>query len=179
MGIIRVKTNDGIVRVRIAGDTPTAEESFKIKQQFAPRGVAQSSSTSFEQMVKEARAKERDEGFDYETGADSGLRALMSFGETAEEQEAILLKTVGQEGYTRDSKGRLALTPEGQRQRGIEPIDGNLVIEDEGFSFGDVADLAGLVPETLGSIVGAVAASPGIVTSAGGAAAGAAVGQAL
>jgi len=80
MGIIRVKTNDGIVRVRIAGDTPTAEESFKIKQQFAPRGASQSSSASFEQMVKEARAKERDEGFDYETGADSSLRALMSFG---------------------------------------------------------------------------------------------------
>ena len=179
MGIIRVKTNDGIVRVRIAGDTPTAEESFKIKQQFAPRGASQSSSASFEQMVKEARAKERDEGFDYETGADSSLRALMSFGETAEEQEAILQKLVGSEGYTRDSSGRLSLTPAGQQARGLDPINGNLVIEDEGFSFGDVADLAGIIPETVGSITGAILTSPGILTSAGGAAAGAAAGQAL
>lgn len=134
---------------------------------------------SFDDILVGIKAKGKEEGFDYKTGADSGLRAMISFGETAEEQEAILAKFVGKDGYTRDSQGNLALTPKGQEARGMKPIDGNLVIEDEGFSFGDIADLAGIVPETVGSIAGAVAGAPGILTSAAGAAAGAAAGQAL
>ena len=135
--------------------------------------------TSFEEL--EGQGTEKDENFDYETGADSGLRALLSFGETDRDQEAILAKLVGMGGFTRDSAGRLALTPAGQRVRGLEPKGKkNLVIEDEGFSFGDIADLTGFVPETIGAIGGAIAGLPGgLLTSAGGAAAGAAIGQSL
>lgn len=127
--------------------------------------------------------KKKDENFDYETGADSALRSLVSFGETAEEQERILLKVVGKEGYTKDPYGRLALTELGQKIRGIDYVGKNLVLEDEGFSFGDVADLAGIVPETVGSVIGGIlGAGSGlgfgsVVTGAAGAAAGAAVGQ--
>lgn len=118
-----------------------------------------------------------DENFDYESGADSGLRALMSFGETAGEREGILRDIVGEGGYTRDSQGRLALTEAGQRARGMEPIGKNLVIEDKGFSLGDFADLAGILPETVGAVVGGILGAPGLITGAAGAAAGAALGQ--
>lgn len=121
----------------------------------------------------------RDSDFDYETGGDSALRALMSFGETAAEREGILRSIVGESGYTRDSQGQLALTEAGQIARGIEPTGKNIVIEDEGFSLGDFADLTGIVPETVGAIVGGVLGAPGLVTGAAGAAAGAAAGQAI
>ena len=62
---------------------------------------------SFEDL--RGSASNRDEGFDYDTGAAGGLRAYISFGETAEEKELILRKIVGEEGYTKDSKGLLAL----------------------------------------------------------------------
>lgn len=75
--------------------------------------------TSFDEIAEQTTQK--DENFDYETGADSGLRALLSFGETDRDQEAILAKLVGMGGFTRDSAGRLALTPAGQRVRGLEP----------------------------------------------------------
>ena len=57
---------------------------------------------------------QRDENFDYETGADSGLRALLSFGETPGDREAILRKLVGDDGFIKDAQGRLALTEKGQ-----------------------------------------------------------------
>ena len=132
--------------------------------------------TSFEELSADSK---KDENFDYQTGADSGLRALLSFGESDKDQEAILTKLVGADGFTRDSSGRLALTVKGQRARGIEPTGKNLVIEDEGFSFGDIADLTGFVPETVGAISGAIIGLPGLFTSAAGAAAGAAIGQSL
>jgi hypothetical protein len=179
MGFIRVKTDDGMQRVRIAGDEPTSEELSKIQNYFSPSSK-EVQRTSFADLMNQVRSASRDEGFDYETGADSGLRAKISFGETAEEQEAILAKEVGIDGYTRDSFGRLALTPEGQRKRGMKNITGNLIIEDEGFSVGDIADLTGILPETIGSVAGAILGLPGgLIGSSAGAAVGAAAGQTI
>ena len=179
MGIIQVRTpNDGVVKVRIAGDEPTEEEVAKIKSQFFGQQTTQKSS-SFKDLLQQTDAEKFDEGFDYETGATSGLRALVSFGETEEEKEAILLKKVGQEGYTKDSKGRLALTPIGQSKVGMKPSEKNVVLEEKGFSARDLADLTGVVPETVGSIIGGILGLPGgVFGSAAGAAAGAATGQA-
>jgi len=132
--------------------------------------------TSFDDLLSKTSGK--DEGFDYKTGAAGGLRAKISFGETAEEKELILRKIVGEEGYTKDSKGLLALTEAGQVSQGMEPIGQNLIIEDEGLSFRDVSDLAGIAPETIGAVIGGVLGAPGLVTGAAGAAAGAGLGQA-
>ena len=122
----------------------------------------------------------QNEKFDYETGADSGLRALLSFGETSGDREAILKKLVGEDGFTRDGEGRLALTEQGQRARGMQPVGKNLIIEDEGFSFGDIADLSGVLPELVGGVAGAILGIPGgLIGSSAGAAAGAAAGQAV
>jgi len=132
------------------------------------------------QLVDEKINRDR-EMFDYSTGADGKLRALMSFGETEGDREAILKKTVGEDGYVRDKAGRLALTEAGQKARGMEPIGKNLIIEDEGFSMRDFADFTGILPETIGSIGGAIAGG-GLtfgIGSVAGAAAGAAGGQAI
>jgi hypothetical protein len=132
------------------------------------------------QMVDDSLGRDR-ESFDYTSGADGKLRALMSFGETDGDREAILKNIVGEDGYVRDQSGRLALTEAGQKARGIDPIGKNLIIEDEGFSFRDLADLTGILPETIGSIGGAIAGG-GLtfgIGSIAGAGAGAAAGQAV
>jgi hypothetical protein len=180
MGIISVETPKGVVRVEIEGDKPTQQELSDIENQFFGSQPQAPKARTFQDILTETRSASRDEGFDYETGADSGLRAKISFGETAEEQELILANEVGRDGYTKDSFGRLALTPEGQRKRGMEPTSGNLVIEDEGFSLGDLADLTGILPETVGSVAGAIVGLPGgLIGSSLGAAAGAAAGQSI
>ncbi len=132
---------------------------------------------SFEELVATSNNKD-EQMFDYTTGARGGLRAKLSFMETPEEKENFLLQRVGASGFTKDSQGRLALTPEGQAKEGMKPIDKNLVIEEESFTLRDISDVAGLAPETIGSIIGGVLGAPGgILTSAGGAALGAAGGQ--
>ena len=139
-------------------------------------GARPEQALSFDDLMK--KTSDKDEGFDYKTGAAGGLRAKISFGETAEEKELILRKIVGEEGYTKDSKGLLALTEAGQVSQGMEPIGQNLIIEDEGLSFRDVSDLAGIAPETIGAVIGGILGAPGLVTGAAGAAAGAGLGQA-
>lgn len=132
---------------------------------------------SFEQLDADASGKDLSD-FDYKTGAGAGLRAALSFMETPEEKENLLRQKVGDEGFTKDSKGRLALTPQGQAKLGYDTKDKNLVIDEEGFSFGgDIADVAGLAPETIGSIIGGVIGAPGLITGAAGAGLGAAGGQ--
>ena len=145
-------------------------------EQTNPLGMR--SAKSFEELGSSSQEADKDEQmFDYETGAGGGLRAKLSFMETAEEKENLLRKLVGEDGFTKDAGGRLALTELGQISQGYDYGGKNLVIEDEGFSFGDVADLAGLVPETAGAVIGGILGAPGLVTGAAGAAAGAAVGQ--
>ena len=107
------------------------------------------------ELVDERQGRDR-ERFDYSKGADGKLRSLMSFGETESDREAILSRLVGEDGYVRDPSGQLALTQSGQKARGMEPIGKNLVIEDEGFSARDFSDFVGILPETIGSIGGAI-----------------------
>lgn len=133
---------------------------------------------SFDDLDNVSDLKDR-EMFDYKTGAKGGLRAKLSFMETAEEKENLLRNIVGEEGYTKDADGRLALTEAGQINQGMESIGKNLIIEDEGFSFRDLADLTGVLPETVGAVGGAILGAPGVVTSGLGAAGGAALGQSV
>ena len=107
------------------------------------------------ELVDERQGRDR-ERFDYSKGADGKLRSLMSFGETESDREAILSRLVGEDGYVRDPSGQLALTQSGQEARGMEPIGKNLIIEDDGFSLRDFSDFAGIAPETVGSIAGAI-----------------------
>jgi len=138
------------------------------------------SGKTLKELVDIRQGRDR-ENFDYTTGADGRLRSLLSFAETDGDREAILESLVGSDGFVKDKAGRYSLTQKGQEKRGMEPIGKNLVIEDEGFSMRDFSDLAGIVPETVGSVAGAIIGGGpsfglGAVVGAG---AGGALGQAL
>jgi len=76
------------------------------------------SDQSLEDLVNKRRGRDLDK-FDYSSGADGKLRSLISFGETSGDKEAILTSLVGEDGFTRDEGGNLALTEKGQLSRGI------------------------------------------------------------
>jgi hypothetical protein len=179
MAVIQIRTpNQGVVKVRIAGDTPTLQEEAAIKNEFFLQEKKQPVvNNTFENILKAAEEKGKDENFDYTTGADGGLRAKMSFGETPGDREAILAKEVGETGYTKDNLGRLALTPEGQKLRGMTPSEKNIIIEEEGFSFRDIADFAGIAPEAILGTAGAmIGGTLGSIIPVGGTIGGAALG---
>ena len=90
-------------------DDITPEQLENVVSQITGRSTRQPQfeRRSFEDIVGGIKASSEDEGFDYETGASSGIRALVSFGETPEEQAAILATRVGQDGFVRDSRGIL------------------------------------------------------------------------
>ena len=102
--------------------------------------------------------------FDYDTGIqNNSLRAGLSVaedylddnGEFVSEKENYLKDQVGSDGFVRDSKGSIALTPKGQARLGLKPSRKNIVIdENKTFTSGDFADMAGYV----GPIAGAIAA---------------------
>jgi hypothetical protein len=115
--------------------------------------------------------------FDTESGIQNfGLRSALSVAENNAEEEAILAKQgFSTADYTRDNRGRLALTPSGARKVGVE-TDKNILIDEEGFSRNDLSDLVGILPELAGGITGAVKGAavgtgfaPGIGTLLGGA----------
>jgi len=180
MGIIRVETPQGIIRVEIEGNEPTQEELAAIDQQFSP----QQKSRSFDDLLEEAKkttptvqGQPTQANFNTESGIqDAGLRSALSLAENKAEEEAILSKQgFSTEDYIRDNRGRLALTPSGAAKVGVQ-TDKNVLIDEEGFSRNDLSDLAGILPELAGGVTGAIKGAtigtgfaPGFGTLLGGA----------
>ena len=120
------------------------------------------------QTVKEYLAKEgtaqiiEEEDFDYKTGIQNAfLRAQLDMADNMEEKEGVLQRYAGSDGFIRDTRGNLAVTPLGQRRLSYKGMldeeqvsDKNIVIDEEGFSFSDFADFGG----TVGPLAGAIAA---------------------
>ena len=101
----------------------------------------------------------------------------LSVAENDEEEDAIMAKQgFTSDEFTRDKRGRLALTPTGLAKLGID-TEKNILIDEEGFSASDFTDLLGIVPELGGGILGLVkgvfalgtAFAPGVGTLLGGA----------
>ena len=104
--------------------------------------------------------------FDYDKGLKSmKLRGLLGLGEKRDERgreiekENTLLNYVGTEGFTYNTKGDLSITPEGQKsliEQGLydekDYTDKNVVVDETGYSHGDLADLSGLVGPVFGAI---------------------------
>ena len=104
--------------------------------------------------------------FNYETGLKSmKLRGLLGLGEKRDERgreiekEKVLMNYVGTEGFTYNTKGDLSITPEGQKsliEQGLydekDYTDKNVVVDETGYSHGDLADLSGLVGPVFGAI---------------------------
>jgi hypothetical protein len=84
--------------------------------------------------------------------------------DTPIEQENVLLNEVGDQGFTRNTKGQIALTPKGMKQLGLENLiktktltDGsiinlNTVIDENDFNLrtGDLSDMAGVAGPIIG-----------------------------
>lgn len=115
-----------------------------------------------EYLAKEGTAKlVEEEDFDYQTGIQNKfLRAQLDMAENVEEKEAVLQRYAGSNGFIRDTRGNMAITPIGQQRliaRGMldknQLSNKNIIIDEEGFSFADFADFGGTVGPLAGAIV--------------------------
>lgn len=125
------------------------------------RGIEyyQSGETGFVDNSTKNIASDSDKNnFDYDSGVNAPwLRAKLGAAETQGEKERVLEEAVGGQGFTRNSKGDLALTPRGLKRLGIKPSSNKYVVIDEsGFSFNDFADFSGILGPIVGSIAGSV-----------------------
>jgi acylphosphatase len=171
MGKVQLNTPEGTINILIEGDEPNVEERIKIANILRDRGAgrAVSGEPSGEEKLEQL--------FDTDTGIKSAsLRSALSAAENRDEEAAILAKfDIGEDQYVRDKRGRLALTPEGAAKFGQE-TDKNILIDEDGFSRYDLADLAGIAPELIGAVGGAIAGQIAIPIPVLGAAIGAGVG---
>mgnify|MGYP003674430662 CR=1 FL=1 len=180
MAIINVETPEGVVKVEIAGDQPTQQESDAIRSQFFD---TKKQDLSFEDLLAETKTTKQEQvdapqsNFDTESGIqDFGLRSALSVAENDAEQEKILAaQGFTRSDYIRDNRGRLALTPTGAEKVGVR-TDKNVLIDEEGFSRNDLSDLVGILPELSGGVAGAIKGAtigtgiaPGFGTLLGGA----------
>lgn len=176
MGQISVETKYGPIDFKISGDSPTIGERLEIDRIIAnPRAfLPKSALDDFN-----ARQKGFDPEFNTERGVrNTPLRASLSLAETPEEEELALARAgLLQDDYTRDYRGRLALTPSGAEKFGIQS-DKNILIDESGFSKYDIADLAGLAPEVVSAIAGTIAGQAAIPVPILGGVIGAALGGA-
>ena len=188
MGEIALDTPKGEFVFEIKGDQPSSAEIMKIQSAIRDLGV-DDSIKSTATTDKEQIDKEIEQLFDTKTGIkDASLRGSLSAAENRGEEDLIFGKFNILEGeYLRDKRGRLALTPEGAAKLGLT-VERNTLIDEDGFSRYDLADLGGIAPELIGGVTGAMkgaaigSAVPGIGTLFGGmvgAALGAGGGQAL
>jgi len=169
MALITIELPNESFDVEIEGDQPNEAEQAAIESLIRQKTL-ETDTSSTEETVEEAPK------FDTGTGISSGsLRAALSMAENNEEEDLILAKFGIEEGeYLRDNRGRLALTPEGASKVGQE-ITQNTLIDEEGFSKYDFADLASIAPELIGGVTGAIKGAafgsvvPGLGTILGGA----------
>jgi len=149
--IYTVKLSDGEV-IEIVADNE--QQAMEIAQRFETeqKGIPPESKLSV--ATPGSRAALEKEKFDFEKGvALPGLRAALGFAEKWEEKTEYLTNKVGSEGWT-DYEGSLALTPLGLERLGITPEDNrNVVIDESGMSWGDVADLSGIAGPIAGTLV--------------------------
>ena len=134
MAIITVESSYGPMDFEIAGDTPTPNENFKIRDIISNASQFNQSTGESTQESMQSSGPE----FDRTTGIqDAGLRAGLSISDNSEEREAVLQKNgLTVEDYTKDSGGQLALTPSGAKKFGIE-TDKNIIIDESGFTKSD------------------------------------------
>ena len=118
---------------------------------------------SFDDIASAIESREKDEQlFDTKSGIkDAGFRAALSFAETTAEEDAILKQryNFAEGDFTRDKRGRLAITKSGGQKLGID-LEKDTLVDETGFSRYDFADLTGIAPELVGGVGGAIAGLP-------------------
>ena len=146
------KRQELILRRALAGET-AADDAFSelyLRSLRSPK--------SFEEKILERRGKsiKEEQQFDRKSGIQSAkLRSALGAAENKKEEDNILYKFgLTQSDFVRDRRGNLALTPDGATKFGVK-TDKNIVIDEEGFSKYDLADLVAISPELAGAIGGA------------------------
>ena len=133
--------------IEVIGPPGKEQEAIqKAKNYIAKEGVAE--------IIEE-------EDFDYQTGIQNKfLRAQLDMAENIEEKEAVLQRYAGSNGFIRDTRGNIAITPIGQQRLVSKRMldkdnlsDKNIIIDEEGFSFSDFADFGGTVGPLAGALV--------------------------
>lgn len=171
MGKIKIDLPNESFFVEIQGDQPTVTEQIKLAK------LVESRRSASKVEEQQSAAAQQEQLFDTSSGIkDAKLRALLSTAETAEEEEAQLQKLygLGEGDYARDNRGRLAITKQGGTKLGME-LEKDTLVDEEGFSRYDFADLAGIVPDIAGGVGGTIGGAalgtallPGIGTFIGG-----------
>jgi len=155
MGVVNINTRYGPVAITISGDQPTPDEFFEID-----RIKNDTSSYLPEGFMEEFNQVQRgfDPEFDSKTGVkDAALRGRLGLAENEDEELLALQESgLGEGDYTRDNRGRLAVTPQGAGKLGMES-DKSILIDEAGFTRYDFADLSGLAAPVTGAIAGAIA----------------------
>ncbi len=142
MALIKVESPSGkLVQFEISGDKPTEQELRSIQKILNKK--------------TKLKTEETEQMFDRTTGIKNvKLRASLSAAENDSEKEAVLQKFgLTAKDYIQDNRGQFALTPSGASQFGVE-TDKNVLIDEEGFSRYDFVDMAGIIPEVGGAVVG-------------------------
>ena len=156
MGVVNVDTKYGPIAVTIKGDSPNIDEVLEIDKikyntkDYLPKDFL---------AEYETKSKGFDVGFDTTTGIQDGkLRRMLGRADTPEDEEKVLREGFGltEDQYTRDSRGRLALTPQGAQVFGLE-TDRPVLVDETGFSKNDFSDLTGLGTVIGGGVTGAIA----------------------
>ena len=105
MGIVTVETKYGPIDVTIAGERPTAQETFKLDDiKFNTKAYLPKEAIA----EYETKSKGFDVGFDTTTGIQDGkLRRMLGRADTPEDEEKVLREGFGltEDQYTRDSRG--------------------------------------------------------------------------
>jgi len=171
LGKIKIDLPNESFFVEIQGDQPTVTEQIKLAK------LVESRRSASKVEEQQSAAAQQEQLFDTSSGIkDAKLRALLSTAETAEEEEAQLQKLygLGEGDYARDNRGRLAITKQGGTKLGME-LEKDTLVDEEGFSRYDFADLAGIVPDIAGGVGGTIGGAalgtallPGIGTFIGG-----------
>ena len=150
MGQISINSKAGPITFKITGDTPTQSESVRIQKRLRKINS---------EVSPKSVTGQRDEAvFDRVTGIQDGkLRRMLGRADTREDEEKVLKEAFGllETEFTRDNRGKLALTPEGAKKFGVE-TDKNVIIDEQGFTRQDFSDLAGVGTTVAGGVTGAV-----------------------
>ena len=162
MGVIQVRTSSGIQKVRIAGDTPTAEEQEAIVRKFsqpATQSVDQVETQDVAPIEPQLPTRE----IDYDTGVqDVSFRLSFAKGDNADEKRARLASLgVPEQAVEVDNEGEFLLNrdllPDDIKDKYGISGEGLLAIDEKAkFTRNDFVDFYG---ETRGPILTGLAAS--------------------